>query len=359
MTVTGAASGHPSIRATHRKTLELAREDEISERATCVVGVGARLDEAALADLHGFVRLTLSVGGRSETVGGRLNPAFRPGDPLVVRRATAVTRDALVIGADRAACDLARSFVASLADATARIAVTVEPAAGAVAPGVLVVQPSPPGGVGRIDSAIRGQNDPRSGEPGVEGVEGVAEALAAGRRVVLEADLGGDPTAREAIQAAHDAGHTVLPAAGLPVAEAVRAIGGSPPDAEVVEDVPAESLARRLRGAERAAIVLDPGTPREEYVGWRAGRPLEIPGARGRRAAYAVVRGEAAAGGEAAGAASLARARSLAAGGASTRDVARALREDARLPRRRAYELALELTADTSSVSRPEPRTSR
>jgi hypothetical protein len=54
----------------------------------------------------------------------------------------------------------------------------------------------------------------------------------------------------------------------------------------------------------------------------------------------------------------MARAESLAAAGASTRDVARAL-QDAGLPHRRAYELALDLTADTSRVSRPEPRTSR
>jgi hypothetical protein len=49
----------------------------------------------------------------------------------------------------------------------------------------------------------------------------------------------------------------------------------------------------------------------------------------------------------------------MAAAGASTRDVARALQDDAGLPHRRAYELALDLTAETSSVSRPEPRTSR
>jgi hypothetical protein len=57
-------------------------------------------------------------------------------------------------------------------------------------------------------------------------------------------------------------------------------------------------------------------------------------------------------------AAAIERARGQATSGASTREVADALRAGG-LPRRRAYELALDLTADTSSVSRPDPRTSR
>ena len=324
MAITGTAAGHPNIRATHGKTLELAREGEIGPRATCVVGVGARIDEQALARLHGRVELTLSAGGLEERVRGRLNPAFRPGDPLVARRAPAVTRDAFVIDADRGAAALARSFVAALADAGARVAVAVAPV-DEPAPGVLVVHPE---GV--------------PAEP-----PAVAAALARGERVEIAADEEG----RAAIRAAHEAGHTVIPAPGTSVGAAVRAAGGLAPGAEVITDVRAEQLERLLKatGAAWGAVVLDPGTPREEYLAWRRGRRLAIPGARGRSAAFAVEPG---------GAEALAAARRLAAAGASTRDVAQALR-DAGLPRREAYGLALDFTAETSSVSRPEPRTSR
>jgi hypothetical protein len=332
MPITGSAAGHPNIRATHRKTLELTREAEIGERATCVVGVAAQLDEEALARLHGRVELTLSVAGLEERVRGRFNPAFRPGDPLVVRRAPAVTRDAVLIDADRGAAALSRSFVAVLADPAARIAVTMEELADEAAPGVLVVHLVDV--VRHIDAQDR---------PG-----GIAEALARGERVEVAADEAG----RSAIRAAHDAGHTVIPAPDLPLPAAVRAVGGLDPAAEVTTGVPAEQLERLLEatGAARGAIVLDPGTPREQYLPWRRGERLEIPGARGRRAAFAV---------EVDSSRDTGRAEALAAAGASTRDVAKALQEDARLPRRRAYELALDLTAETSSVSRPEPRTSR
>ena len=342
MVVTGEAAGHPNVRATHSKTLELARDAEITARATCVVGVAARLDEDALAGLHGRVELTLSVGRESETVAGRLNPAFRPGDPLVVRRAPAVTRDAVIVDADRAAADLARPFVALLADATTRIAMRVGPVAGAPAPGVLVVRPGENRDVIEVCSAIRGKTQ-------------------SGRKIEVAVDLR-EREVRHAIHAAHDAGATVLPAPGLSLAEAVRVVGGLSPDTEVVTDVPAEALAKRLEraaraGATRGAIVLDPGTPREEFLGWRPGAKPRIPGARGRRAAFAVAAGPSAttAGPDPDG---MARATSLAAAGRSTKDVAAALRE-AGMARRPAYELALELTASTSTVSRPEPRTSR
>ncbi|HEX8743984.1 MAG TPA: DUF371 domain-containing protein [Thermoleophilaceae bacterium] len=347
--VSGTARSHPAIRASHRKTLELTRDAEITERATCVVGVGARLDERALAGLHGPVELTLSVDAREQRVRGRLNPAFQPGDPLVVRRADAVTRDALIVGADRAASDLARDFVAELAKPGARIALSVEPT-GERGPGVLVVEPAATGEAAAGEAAAAVAD-------GRAALSAVAQALAAGRRVTLRADLA-DAAARAAIRAAHDAGHTVLPAPGLALADALRASGGLAPAAEVVAGVPAESLARRLRGAGRAAIALDPGTPREQFVYWRSGERLALPGARGRRAALAVeADGEGEPGGDA-DVAALARAEALAATGGSTRDVARTL-QDAGLPHRRAYELALGLTASTSSVARPEPRTSR
>jgi hypothetical protein len=236
--VTGAAAGHPSIRATHRKTLELTRDQEITERATCVVGVATRLDEDALAELHGAVALTLATGDESVTVRGRLNPAFQPGDPLVARRAPDVTRNAVIVEADTAAEDLPRSFVERLAQPGVDIAVTVVELPDEPAPGVLVATGADPG----------------------------------------------------AVAAAHDAGHSVLPHPSLEGVAAVLAVAGAP-GAEVVEDLPAERVAKLLRrsGAERAVIALDQGTPREQFLPWRAGETPDIPGARGRRATVAIV----------------------------------------------------------------------
>lgn len=270
--ISGTAAGHPNIRATHGKTLELTRDAEITERATCVVGVAAELPEEELAALHGRVALTLSVGAESVTVRGRLNPAFRPGDPLVVRRAPDVTRNAAIVSADLVAAAVARSFVSAAASATARIAVTVEELTDEIAPGVLLTHLAH-----RIG--------------GLDGTGAVAEALARGERVEIGLD---DPAARTAIAAAHANGHTVLPAATVPVGDAVLAVAGVAEPLELIESVPAERIPKLLRrasraGATRAVIALDQGTPREQYLPWRAGEALEIPGARGRTATVVLV----------------------------------------------------------------------
>ena len=290
--IEGAATGHPAIRATHGKTLELTRDRDITERATCVVGVAAELPEDELAALHGRVTLTLSVGAESVEIRGRLNPAFRPGDPLVVRRAPDVTRNAVIVDADTAASDVPRSFVSAAASGSARIAVSMEEQGHESCPGVLVVQ---------IVPGIDVRDGPRT----------VAERLGAGERVTLRADLAADPSARTAIAEAHASGHTVIPAETVPLTDAVSAVAGLTEarridgsairarEAEIggdllVEGVPADRVPKWLRkaarsGATRGVVGLDLGTPREQYLPWRAGEQVAIPGARGRTATLALV----------------------------------------------------------------------
>ena len=395
------AAGHPNVRATHAKTLELSRDAEIGPGATCVVGVSAEIDDAAVTELRGRVEITIEAGGRSARVRGRMNPAFQPGDPLVVRRAAAVTRDAVVIDADAAAADLDRGLVEELARPGAPIVVTINELPDERTPGALVI------GMGKedltADLLLRSPLRPSD-------AANALEALGVGQRVALVTKPD-DEAAAGLIAAAHDGGHDVLPAPGLEPRDALFAVAGLDPgratevdarehrpgdtpwaDATVVANIPADRLSAWLdaaadAGAARGVVGLDVGTPREQFLAWRAGEQVEVPGARG-RTAMLVASAAAAGQGDATGdrhqtdtrremgdrhetgarhdvderrEAALERARHLLASGGSTRDAAALLRE-AGVPRREAYELALELagrTASTSSVSRPDPRTSR
>ena len=58
--------GHPNIRATHTKTLELSMAAEIGARATCVLGVDARFDVEELRQLRGSLTVELAAGGVTE-----------------------------------------------------------------------------------------------------------------------------------------------------------------------------------------------------------------------------------------------------------------------------------------------------
>lgn len=326
----GTARGHAAVRATHAKTLELVREGEIGSAATCVVGVGASLDEEAAAAVDGRVELVISAGGATDSVRGRLNPAFRPGDPLIVRRSAAVTRDALVIDADRGAADLDRELVAELARPDGLVEVVLREAPGE-APGVLLVDPGPAWGGRRL----LGKG------------EEVLAALGRGERV----ECGWDPVL---VATAHDAGHTVLPTPGLPPVIAAVAVSGAASDrlrlgagrpepgtTRIAVDLPGDRVERALRGAERGMIALDPGTPREQFLPWRAGgEPVRIDGGARRRAI--VVAGPAPAAG-ALDHAVATLARVLIEHGATPRDVTRAVQEATGLPRSAAYEAVLEL----------------
>lgn len=408
----GTALGHRSIAATHRKTLEILREAEIGPSATCVVAVAAEIDERRIAKLRGEVELRIAVGGRKDAVRGRLNPAFRPGDLLVVRRADAITRDALLIDADRGASDLDRDLVAALADPHANVELEfreVRPKPGDAArlrtAGALLVDLGPlwqsgPAPVEEADIEIGSPLD-------AERIAAARRTLEAGGRVLARLDPHLDPQAPPFVRAAADAGHAVLPAAGLPPIAASLAVAGVPLDRISFEDgsqrrprrlhpgccrvatgVRGDRVESRLADAEIGLVTLDPRTPREQHLPWRAGEQLHIPGGRTRRAIVVAFSPGAedsstppaahqasahpASAGAATGApshadrptldpvaASLASA--MLAKGDSTREVALAVQQATGLSRRAAYDAVLSLRRlpVTSSVERPEPRTSR
>lgn len=373
--MTARAFGHAAIQARHGKTLELTRDREIGPRATCVVAVGADLDEHAAAALRGRVQLTIAAGGRCATVTGRLNPAFRPGDPLVVRRDPAVTRDALVVDADGAAADLDRALVVELSRPGADVTLDLDEVCGAV-PGVLVVDP---GALWRVQvPAVDGEPDLRVAAP-VDGraCEEALDALDRGGHVRLQAAPHGDPAAMALVAAAHDRGHTVLPTPGLsPVVASLSLVGATsarlviatgqgrpqpvaPGVCRVVTGVAGDRVGRWLEGADRGLVSLDPGTAREQHLPWRRGAALQIPGGRGRTAIVAAVWSPGPVAALEPVVAVLAE--ELLRVGASVREVAHAVRRAAGIPHRAAYEAVLDLarSAEIDSVARPDPRTRR
>jgi hypothetical protein len=348
------------------------------------VAVDARLDEAALASLGGWVELRIETAGAADAVRGRLNPAFRPGDPLIARPGRAATRDALIVEADRTAADLDRALIDALAaGGEVRLSVA-EVADGRPAPGALVVSPGAEWGgraPGDSGSAELHADWPRFRSPLAEADAADAlEELDRGERVRLEAELARDPRAAALVAAASDAGHVVLPAPGLGPLAAALAVAGvdcsrtvvaaiDAPEARpsawsgacvVVPEAPAGHVERWLAAFDagsgaRGAVGLDVGSRREEWLPWRAGTTLDVPGGTRRPAVAAI---GASAGGEAQGTALPPAvellARELIERGASTRELAGALERATGMGRNAAYEAALALARDPVDA-RPAP----
>ena len=118
------AKGHPNILATHKTTLQITTDEQISRRADCVIAVSANKSfsdlasgvKTALSANAAKVRLTIRAGHTSEVITGFGSTDLTHSDAtdMVVRKSTFTSGRTLMIGADKAAADLDRKFVEKL-----------------------------------------------------------------------------------------------------------------------------------------------------------------------------------------------------------------------------------------------------
>jgi hypothetical protein len=119
-----SARGHENILAEHRTTLEITKDEELSPRGDCIVGVAA---DKALADFperfkrlarnsNAVITLVLKAGDREVTIHGRGHEklSFTDARDIVVRKSTFTCGRTLMVGATHAARELPRDFVALL-----------------------------------------------------------------------------------------------------------------------------------------------------------------------------------------------------------------------------------------------------
>ena len=117
------ARGHPAVKALHRSTFEVTREESLTPRGDCIVGVGA---DKALTDLSERFRRLLARGSRLVVVlecEGLVDVVRAWGDPrltlashtsIVIRRSSYIDDRTLAVRSDKAAADLDRGLVARL-----------------------------------------------------------------------------------------------------------------------------------------------------------------------------------------------------------------------------------------------------
>lgn len=148
--VTIYCKGHPNIRASHAKAFELTRDPSITTAGTCIIGVEAEYDEAALLSLRGPVRIDLRCGTHMDRAVARLNPKYVAGTPLIFRRMPTPEPRTFCIGADKGSHQLDRTLIAALRQPGAGLEVTITPLetkAGAGA-GILYLVGTP---IGNLD----------------------------------------------------------------------------------------------------------------------------------------------------------------------------------------------------------------
>ena len=125
------ASGHPRISARHPTTLEITKEDRLTERGDCIIATCASKGCVDLSTefsklvKNDETRITLRIeaGDRSEAIRGRGNSKLTLDHPndMVVRKSNYVCRRTIMILANKSALDLDRGFVGILRDSRTRV----------------------------------------------------------------------------------------------------------------------------------------------------------------------------------------------------------------------------------------------
>ena len=275
--------GHPNIRASHHKTLEFTTDRDIGPRATCVLGVQARVDGPALGRLRGAVRIELSAAGITDELDAVMCQRFCRGDPLIVRRTPQPMARTLAVDAEKTAKDINRDLVAVLADPKAELTVTLrEQLTGAPPIGCVLIVPMLTANAGDVSPRTIAALDDSDGlvaeDAGVArrwvkslkltapllamgdtDAEAIAARLRRGDRLaVLATGLadGIGAAGRRAIAGAHQAGAEIIPVTG-PAAGFAALMAGAPIDRyHWLGVLPASGRLRRsvLREAADAAV---------------------------------------------------------------------------------------------------------
>jgi|Deesub1362A_J573_1020465.scaffolds.fasta_scaffold00190_54 hypothetical protein len=132
------AYGHPNIRAIHTTTLEITRDEHLTPRGDCIIGIKA---DKGLADLKEETRIHLKNGKQFEVIFhlpdydieervigyGHNALSLTHSSDIVIRKSRYICNRTMLIQADKAAIDLKREFVYLLQDSKTEMIVKIIP----------------------------------------------------------------------------------------------------------------------------------------------------------------------------------------------------------------------------------------
>jgi len=129
------AYGHPNIRATHRSTLEITKEESLTPRGDCIIAVKADKGLYELSDEFkrvvgregSKIKLIIEVEGLKEEITGFGSPKLTLSHPtdIVCRKSSYTCDRTLMIKANKAAMDIDRKIVKKLKNPDVQVKITL------------------------------------------------------------------------------------------------------------------------------------------------------------------------------------------------------------------------------------------
>ena len=129
------SNGHPNIKATHKTTLEFTRENDVSLKGNCIIGVNADFE---LTKLKKFIKksdskniiinleATLKKKKIQENIVAELNSDFNSDKEIVIRKTDFISDRTFAIKSNKAAFNLRRDLIGYLSNKKNKIRVTVK-----------------------------------------------------------------------------------------------------------------------------------------------------------------------------------------------------------------------------------------
>ena len=118
--------GHPNIQSLHAKTIEITKDEHLTVRGDCIIGVKANkacadLDESfkhRLKSNSAVVRIEIMVGDKSLLITGRGDErlSMLNAHEIVIRRTNFVCPRTMSVLCDKASSDVPRKLVKMLRD---------------------------------------------------------------------------------------------------------------------------------------------------------------------------------------------------------------------------------------------------
>jgi hypothetical protein len=129
------ANGHENVLATHRTTMEVTKDHDLSKKGTCIIAVSANkgMNELSsefkrkLKDADAKLTIRIAAGDIEEIVNASGSPqlALTDSTELVIRKSNYVCSRTLATQADKAACDLSKDLVRRLKNPAQKIVITL------------------------------------------------------------------------------------------------------------------------------------------------------------------------------------------------------------------------------------------
>ncbi len=124
-------SGHPNIKATHFKTLEFTKDEDLTERGDCIIGIKADFDLEKLKLFNKKIKLICSITDPStgEDISSEfkcfVNPNFNSEHEIVLRKSHFDSGRTFGFNLNRGANNLDRRIIELLSNPESKMKVTI------------------------------------------------------------------------------------------------------------------------------------------------------------------------------------------------------------------------------------------